>query len=60
MTDAEFAEHRREGAEDRCPPNTASDSIMFMNTFPVDMRMKFGMTRQHVAACSTRRSLVTN
>ena len=40
--------------------NTASDSIAFMNTFPVDMRMKFVMTRQHVAVCSTRRSQVTN
>ena len=38
--------------------NTASDSITFMNTFPVDTRMTFAMTRQHVAVCSTRRSLV--
>ena len=40
--------------------NTASDSITFTNTFPVDMRMKFGMTRQHVALCSTRPRPVTN
>ena len=37
------------GEEDRCPPNTASDSITFLNTFLVGMRMKFGMTRPHVA-----------
>ena len=50
----------RESAEDRCPPKTLHLTVAFMNTFPVDMRMKFVMTRQHVAVCSTRRSQVTN
>ena len=31
------------------PPNTASDSITFWKHVSCDMRMKFGMTRQHVA-----------
>ena len=60
MTDAELVEHRSGCAEDRCPPITASDSITFMDTFLVDMLVRFGMTRLHVAVYSTRQSLQTN
>ena len=61
MTDAVFLSNiDKEVRKIAAHQNTASDSITFMNAFPVDLRMKFGMTRQHVAVCSTRRSLVSN
>ena len=51
-----ICEHQSRSAEDRCAPNTAPDSTTFKNTFPVDMCMKFGMTRQRCSVLNKSKS----